>query len=86
VLGERLAQVGDTGAQRLEKRLTQVTEGLERQRVEAITEFESRLNQAEQELRRRLDGLAADTEAERAVLDARLRQLAKRIDETYART
>jgi hypothetical protein len=86
VLGERLAQVGNTGAQRLEKRLTQVTVGLERHRVEAIAEFESRLSQAEQELRRRLDGLAADTEAERAVLDARLRELAKRIDETFART
>jgi colicin import membrane protein len=85
VLGERLAQVGDAGAQRLEKRLSQVTDGLERQRVEAVQEFESRLTQAEQELRRRLDGLAADTEAERAVLDARLRELAKRIDETYAR-
>ena len=40
----------------------------------------------EQELRRRLDTLAADAEAERAVLDARLRELAKRIDETLART
>ncbi len=86
VLSERLAQVGDVGAQRLEKRLTQVTAGLERQREEAIANFESRLAQAEQELRRRLDGLAADTEAERAVLDARLRELAKRIDETFART
>ena len=42
--------------------------------------------QAPQELRRRLDTLGADVEAERAVLDARLRELAKRIDETFART
>jgi uncharacterized phage infection (PIP) family protein YhgE len=86
VLAERLTQVGDSGAQRLEQRLGQVTTGLERQRSEAIAEFEARLSQAEQELRRRLDGLAADTEAERAVLEARLRELSRRIDETLART
>ncbi len=86
VLAERLTQVGDSGAQRLEQRLGQVTTGLERQRSDAIAEFEARLSHAEQELRRRLDGLAADTEAERAVLEARLRELSRRIDETLART
>ena len=86
VLADRLAQVGDAGAQRLERRQTQVAAGIDRQRAEAIAAFESRLLQAEQELRRRLDTLAADAEAERAVLDARLRELAKRIDETLART
>lgn len=86
VLADRLAKVGDTGAQRLERRMAQAGEGLERQRVEAVTEFEARLTNAEQELRRRLDGLVADTEAERAVLEARLRDLARRIDETLART
>jgi uncharacterized phage infection (PIP) family protein YhgE len=86
VLGERLSQVGDVGAQRLERRLAQVTEGLERQRAEAIANFESRLTQAEQDLRRRLETLSADAEAERAVLEARLRELARKIDETLART
>jgi uncharacterized phage infection (PIP) family protein YhgE len=86
VLADRLAKVGDTGAQRLERRMTQAGEGLERQRVEAVAEFEARLTNAEQELRKRLDGLAADAEAERAVLEARLRELARRIDETLART
>jgi uncharacterized phage infection (PIP) family protein YhgE len=81
VLAERLTQVGDSGARRLEQRLGQVTTGLERQRSEAVGEFETRLAQAEQDLRRRLDGLAADTEAERAVLEARLRDLSRRIDE-----
>jgi hypothetical protein len=85
VLAERLGQVGDAGAQRLEKRLAQVTAGLERQRAEAIEGFQSRLAQGEDELRRRLEGLAADAEAERAVLDARLRELARRIDEALAR-
>ena len=86
VLADRLAQVGDAGAQRLERRQAQVEAGLDRQRTEAIEAFESRLLQAEQELRRRLETLGADAEAERAILDARLRELAKRIDETLART
>jgi colicin import membrane protein len=86
VLADRLAQVGDAGAQRLERRQAEVAAGLDRQRGDAVDAFEARLLQAEQELRRRLDTLAADTEAERAVLDARLRELAKRIDETFART
>jgi hypothetical protein len=86
VLAERLAQIGNAGAQRLEKRQEQVSAGLDRQRAEAIEAFEARLVQAEHDLRRRLDGLAADTEAERAVLEARLRDLGKRIDETFART
>jgi hypothetical protein len=86
VLADRLTQVGDAGAQRLERRQAEAVAGLDRQSGEALEAFESRLQQAEQELRRRLDTLAADTEAERAVLDARLRELAKRIDETFART
>jgi hypothetical protein len=63
-----------------------VTESLDRQRDEAIANFEARLMQAEQDLRRRLDGLSSDTEAERAVLEARLRELARKIDEVLART
>jgi len=86
VLAERLAQVGDAGAQRLDKRLSQVTAGLERQRAEAISGFEQRLVEAEQELRRRLESLAADAEAERAVLEARLHDLALRIDEIARRS
>jgi uncharacterized phage infection (PIP) family protein YhgE len=86
VLGDRLTQVGDAGAQRLERRLREVTESLDRQRDEAIANFEARLTQAEQDLRRRLDGLSSDTEAERAVIDARLRELQRKIDETFART
>ena len=83
---DQLAQVATTGAQRLEQRQAQVGAGIERQRAEAMEAFEARLVQAEQELRRRLDTLSADTEAERAVLEARLRELAKRIEEAMART
>ena len=84
---ERLAQVGDAGAQRLEQRLGPGPKpDSRRQQSEATREFETGVAQAEHELRRRLDGLAADAEAERAVLEARLRELARRIDETLART
>jgi hypothetical protein len=85
VLAEQLAQVGAAGAHRLEKRLGQAAEALDRQRGEAMTSFEQRLLGAEHEFRRRLDTLSADAEAERAVLDARLQELARRIDEATAR-
>jgi gas vesicle protein len=85
VLAERLAHVGDAGAQRLEKRLDQITAGLERQQIGAIGTFEQRIAAAEQELRRRLDLLAADAEAERGILEARLQELARRIEDAIAR-
>jgi hypothetical protein len=85
VLAERLGHVGDVGAQRLEKRLSQITAGLERQQIDAIDTFDERIAAAEQELRRRLEMLAADAEAERAVLEARLQELARRIEDAIAR-
>ena len=54
----------------------------ERQRDEFVATFESRLREAENELRRRLGELAADAEAERAVLEARLQELIRRLDDT----
>jgi hypothetical protein len=85
VLAERLAHVGDAGAQRVDKRLNQVAAGLERHRDEAIAAFEERLAAAEHEMRRRVDAFVADAEAERAVLEARLHELGHRINETIAR-
>jgi hypothetical protein len=82
ILAERLAHVGDAGAQRVERRLSEVTSGLDRQRDEFVLAFEARLVQAEEELRRRLGELAADAEAERAIIEARLQELHRRIDET----
>ena len=84
-LAERLAHVGDAGAQRLEKRLSQAGSALERQRAEAIAAFEQRLNSTEHELRRRVDSFTADMEAERAVLEARLHELSRRLDEAMSR-
>ena len=80
VLAERLAQ----GAQRVEKRLAQVTAGLERQRDEFISSLHTRLAQLELELRERLRGLADEAEAERAALDRRLQELTRRADETIS--
>ena len=85
VLAERLAQVGDAGAQRFEKRLSGVTSGLERQRDEYVASLEQRLVDTEADLRRRVQTLVAETESERAVLDTRLGELSRRLDETVAR-
>jgi len=85
VLAEQLGRVGDTGAQRLEKRLSQVLAGLDRQRSEAIAAFEQRLLSEEHELRRRIELLAADTEAERAVIEARLHDLLQRVETAASR-
>lgn len=82
VLAERLAQVSDAGAQRVEKRLLQVTAGLERQRDEFIASLQQRLSQMEQEVRERLRTLAADAEAERVVLDRRLQELGRRTEQS----
>ena len=85
VLAEQLGHVGDAGAQRLEKRLGLALAGFDRQRAEAIASFEQRLLGEEAELRRRIELLAADVEAERAVIEARLHDLVQRIDAAVSR-
>jgi hypothetical protein len=85
VLAERLAHVGDAGAQRLERRLTDATKVLEHQRDEWLTALDARIGEVEAEVRRRLDELAADAEAERAVLEARVQELLRRLDATALR-
>jgi hypothetical protein len=81
VLAERLAQIGDAGAQRLEKRLSAVAAGIERQREELFAGVEERILQAEADLRRRLQTIVADAEGERGVLEARLEELVRRVEE-----
>jgi hypothetical protein len=80
VLAERLAHVGDAGAQRLERRLAEAAKSLERQRDEWITALDGRIADLEEDLRRRLEELGSDTEAERAVLEARLQELVRRVE------
>ncbi len=82
VLAERLAHVGDAGAQRLEKRLAEAAASLERQRDEWMSALDSRIGELEQDVRLRLEELGADADAERAVLEARLQELLRRIDAT----
>jgi hypothetical protein len=85
LLAERLAQVGDTGALRLEKKLNQVAAALERQREEFVATTERRLSELETDFRERLVGLAEDEEVERGALEARLQDLSRRIDHALAR-
>jgi hypothetical protein len=84
VLAERLAHVGDAGAQRLERRLADATAALERQRDERLGALDERMAALETEIRRRLEELGADAEAERAVIEARLQELLRRLDAAAA--
>jgi hypothetical protein len=85
MLAERLAQLSDAGGLRLEKKLAQVAAGLERQREEFVGSLSRRLGEVEADFRQRLSALVADEEAERAVLEARLAEVGRRIEETVSR-
>jgi len=84
VLAERLAHVGDAGAQRLERRLAEATDALERRRDERLGTLDLRIEELEADVRRRLDDLGADAEAERAVIEARLQDLLRRVESAGA--
>lgn len=86
VLTERVHQVSDAAAQRVEARLSQLRTALEHQRDDALGSLEQRAAEVESGLRERLRELAADAESERSVLEGRLRDLARRIDELSTRT
>ena len=79
VLAERLAHVGDAGAQRLEHRVSNIGNELERRHEELVASHDQRLSELESEMRRRIDELRADVEAERGVLEARLQELLRRV-------
>ena len=85
VLTERLNHVSDAAAQRVEERLARLRSALERQRDDALQSLEDRAHKVESGLRERLHEIASDAEAERAVLDARLHDLARRVDELATR-
>jgi hypothetical protein len=78
VLAERLAHVGDAGAQRLEQRVSNVGKELERRHDELVAAQDQRLSELESEMRRRMEDLRSDVEAERGVLEARLQELLRR--------
>jgi hypothetical protein len=84
VLVERLAHVGDAGAQRLERRLAEATTALERRRDERLEALDARIAELEADIRRRLQDLGSDAEAERAVIEARLQDLLRRVESAGA--
>ncbi len=84
VLAERLAHVGDAGAQRLERRLAEATSALEARRDERLATLDDKIVELEADIRRRLEELGADTEAERAVIEARLQELVRRLGSAEA--
>jgi hypothetical protein len=84
VLAERLAHVGDAGAQRLESRVANVGKDLERRHDELVAAQDQRLSELESEMRRRIEDLRSDIEAERGVLEARLQELVRRYGSTAA--
>src|SRR5581483_6887 len=86
VLAERLNTVSDAAAQRVEERLARLRNALERQRDEALVSLEDRGHQVESSLRERLREIEADAETERAALDGRLHELARRLDDLTAKT
>ena len=86
VLTERLNALTEAAAGRVEERLSRLQSALERQRDDALVSLEERAHQVESGLRERLREIAADAESERAVLDGRLHELGRRLDELGART
>jgi hypothetical protein len=85
LLAERMGQLGEAGAMRLEKKLALVAAGLEQQREEFVATLSRRLGEVEADFRERLAALAAEEEAERAAIEARLGEIARRIEQTVAR-
>jgi gas vesicle protein len=82
VLAEQLAHAGDAGATRLEKKLSRITAALERQRDEFLGALERRLLDVEQDVKQRLEAMSSEGEAEREVLEGRLADLSRRVEET----
>ena len=82
VLAERMARVADAGGRRLEQRLSQIGSSLERERDELVADLQRRLGDAEAQLRAHVQALASEAEAERTVMNARLQELQRRIEET----
>lgn len=85
VLGERLGHVSDAATKRVEDRLSTLGSTLDRQRDEALRALAERAHQVESGLRERLHEIAVDAESDRGVIEARLQELARRLDELVSR-
>jgi len=84
VLAERLAQVSDAGAARIDRKLTEIVAAIEGRRDEFLAGFQRRISDAEAELRSQIRAIGADAEAERAVLEARVHELTRRLGSAVA--
>jgi hypothetical protein len=80
VLAERLAQVSDAGAARVDRKLSEILSRIEQRRDEFLGEFQRRISDTENELRAQIRSIGADAEAERAVLEARVLDLTRRLE------
>ncbi|HEY2776369.1 MAG TPA: hypothetical protein VGI77_00565 [Gaiellaceae bacterium] len=86
VLTDRLNALTDAASARVEERLSRLRSALEQQSDEALVSLEERAHQVESTLRDRLREIAADAESERAILDSRVHELGRRLDELATRT
>ncbi len=85
-LSERLNAVTDAAAKRIEERLGRTRGALDRQRDEALRLLQDGAHSVQAGLRERLQEIAQEAETERSVLESRLHELQRRLDELAART
>jgi chromosome segregation ATPase len=85
VLAERMAHVGNQGAEQVDRRLAALRTSLEHQRDDFFAGLEQRVADIESHVRERLGELSSDAEAERLVIEARLHEVARRVDDLVAR-
>ena len=81
LFAERMNETAHQSSQQLELRLRQGQISFERQRDEFSEALQRRLAETDADLRRTLGALVAEAESERSVLEARLQELARRVDE-----
>jgi hypothetical protein len=80
VLADRLGQVSDAGAARVDRKLNEILRRIEQRREEFLDDFQRRFSDVETELRSQIRALGADAEAEREVLEARVHELTRRLE------
>ena len=84
VLAERLAHVGDAGAQRLEQRLADAAKRSSASATSGSAALDGRIGELRRTSAAASRSSASDADAERAVIEARLQELVRRIDAAAA--
>lgn len=85
VLAEQVEQVARGAVQQIEARLSSLPDTLQRLRDETFGSFDRRVQDVEANLRARLQEIATEAEVERELLDRRLRDLMRKVDELTTR-